>query len=160
MDQEIEKKERLAVSVSAAVFIEDDQGRLLLVQQAAERKGYKWGPPAGGMDPHEDPLKAAKREVREEIGVDVELYDLLGIYTVDRGEKSSGVGFVFRGKIIPDQIKLREGEIKDCKYFSPSEIEVLILQEKLYKPEYNLVGLKDWLDGKSYPLDVIKNLGN
>lgn len=36
-----EKRERLPVSVSSAVFIEDEQGRLLLLQQTAERKGHR-----------------------------------------------------------------------------------------------------------------------
>ena len=94
-----EKRERLPVSVSSAIFIEDEQGRLLLLQQAAERKGHRWGPPAGGMEAHENPIMGALREAREEIGVEIELIDLIGIYTVDRGDTSSSMGFVFRGKI-------------------------------------------------------------
>lgn len=156
---ETEKRERLPVSVSAAVFIEDELGRLLLVQQAAERKGCKWGPPAGGMESHEDPTQTAIREIKEEIGVNVELVNLLGIYTIDRGDRSSGIGFVFRGKISPDiTFTLKEDEIQNVQFFSPQEIETLVQQDMLYKPEYNLDGIRDWLEGKSYPLDTIKLL--
>lgn len=158
MEKETEKKERLPVSVSSAVFIEDEQGRLLLVQQAAERKEYKWGPPAGGLEPHEDPIDAALREVREELNVDVELLNILGIYSVDRGEKASGIGFVFRGKIISGTIYPKEGEINSFRFYSPQEIEKLIKDGLIYKPEYNLDGIKDWLKGVSFPLGVIKNL--
>ena len=153
-----ERRERLPVSVSSAVFIEDDQKRLLLLQQAAERKGFRWGPPAGGMESHEDPIMAALRETKEEIGVGLELTVLVGVYTVDRGDNASGIGFVFRGRIVSGEITPLEGEIKDYRFFFPSEIEELIAQDMLYKPEYNLSGIQDWLSGRSYPLDAIKRL--
>jgi len=34
----------------------------------------------------------------------------------------------------------------------------LVAQDMLYKPEYNLSGIQDWLSGRSYPLDAIKRL--
>lgn len=157
MEKEAEKRERLPVSVSSAVFIEDEQGRLLLLQQASERKGYRWGLPAGGMEPHEDPIMIAVREAKEEIGVGVELTDLIGVYTVDRGDKASGIGFAFRGKIISGQITLQEEEIKDYRFFSLSEIASLVAKDLLYKPEYNLNCIRDWADGESYPLEAVKH---
>ena len=153
-----EQRERLPVSVSAAVFIEDEQGRLLLLQQEADWKGKKWGPPAGGIEPHEDPIMAALREVREEIGVEVKLVDLIGIYTVDRGNNRTGVGFVFRGEIAEGEIEPRRGEIMNYRFFTPTELKDLIEKDLLYKPEYNLAGIEDWLNNYSYPLDVIKPL--
>jgi ADP-ribose pyrophosphatase YjhB (NUDIX family) len=155
-----ERRERLPVSVSAAVFIEDAQGRLLLVQQAAEWKGKKWGPPAGGMNAHESPMDTALREVEEEIDVEVKLIDVLGVYTADRGGQATGLACVFRGEIVEGEIKPREGEIADYRFFTPDEIEQLIAEEKLYKPEYNLAGIEDWLVGRSYPLEVIKPLSS
>lgn len=156
MKAESEQRERLPVSVSSAVLIEDDQGRLLLLQQATESKGHRWGPPAGGMILHENPITTALRETREEIGVEVELTNLVGIYTVDRKNNSTGIGFVFRGKMSSGQITLREGEIMAFKFFSPEEIEDLIAKDMLYKPEYNFNAIRDWLEGKSYPLESIK----
>lgn len=153
---EQEKKERLPVSVSSAVFIEDEEERLLLLQQQAERKGKRWGPPAGGMHPHEDPMMTAIRETREEIGVEIELIDLVGIYMVDRGDSKSGLAFVFRAKITDGVINPAKDEIADYKFFTPSEIEQLVIEDKLYKPEYNIDSIKDWLDKSSYDLSVIK----
>lgn len=155
----VERRERLAVSVSSAVFIEDGQGRILLLQQSSENKGFRWGPPGGGMEAHEDPIKNALREVEEEMGVPVELIDLIGIYTTDRGD-NSGIGFVFRGKIIQGEIKLREGEIKDARFFTQAEIQELIDTNMLYKPEYNLRAIKDWSNGLSYPIDVVRPIIN
>lgn len=153
-----EKQERLPVSISAAVFINDNRGRLLLLQQAAKQKGNQWGPPGGGMKAHEDPIAAALREIKEEIGVGVVLIDLIGIYTADRGDNATGISFVFRGKIISGQITPKQDEIKVFKFFSSKEIEDLINDNMLYKPEYSLKAIKDWLEGKSYSLEMIKRL--
>jgi len=155
---DIKKRKRLPVSISAAVFIQDNQGRLLLLQQAAESKGYRWGPPAGGMEGHEDPITAALREVKEEIGIEAELIDLIGIYTIDRGDNATGIGFVFRGKIVSGQITPKQNEIKSFRFFTLEGIEDLIKENMLYKPEYNLSSIKDWLEGKSYFLEMIKRL--
>jgi len=155
---DIKKRKRLPVSISAAVFIQDNQGRLLLLQQAAESKGYRWGPPAGGMEGHEDPITAALREVKEEIGIEAELIDLIGIYTIDRGDNATGIGFVFRGKIVSGQITPKQNEIKSFRFFTLEGIEDLIKENMLYKPEYNLSSIKDWLEGKSYSLEMIKRL--
>ena len=165
MKKETEKRERLPVSVSSAVLIEDEQGRLLLLQQAAERNNHRWGPPAGGMELHENPIMTALRETKEEIGVEVELIDLVGIYTVNRDSEdeengSTGVGFVFRGKIVLGEITPQQDEIMNFKFFSLAEIERLIADDMLYKPEYNLDSIKDWVEKKSYPLDTIKSFRN
>lgn len=153
-----ERKHRLPVSVSAAVFIEDEQGRLLLLQQDSEAKGNKWGPPAGGMKPHEDPAQTARRETKEEIGVEVELTGLIGIYTADRGDARSSLAFVFRGRVVSGKIILAEGEIKDWGYFDREGIEKIISQGLLYKPEYNLVGIEDWRRGNNFELAAMKGL--
>lgn len=150
------ERKRLPVSVSSAVFIEDKQGRLLLLQQASENKGHRWGPPAGGIEAHENPVMGALREAREEIGVEVQLIDLVGIYTIDRGSKELGIGFAFRGLITLGDMVLGKGEITDARYFTPDEIRELIATDMLYKPEYNLTSINDWLHGQSYPLEVVQ----
>lgn len=150
------ERKRLPVSVSAAIFIEDEHGRLLLLQQEAKWKDQKWGPPAGGMEAFESPAETAFREAKEEIGVEVKLVDLVGIYTAKRGSNKTGLAFVFRGKLKSNELNLREGEIKNARFFSPEEIEDLIKNGQLYKPEYNIDCIKDWLEGVRFPLEVIR----
>jgi 8-oxo-dGTP diphosphatase len=66
-------------SVVAAV-IEDPAGRVLLCQQS---QGHRlWGLPGGRIRPGESPVHAAIRDVREETGTDVELVDVVGLYTL------------------------------------------------------------------------------
>ena len=102
-------------------------------------------------------MTTALRETSEEIGIKLELVDLVGIYTIDRGCKATGIAFVFRGKVVSGQIKPRLGEIMNFKFFSFKEIDDIISDDLLYKPEYNLNCIKDWQEGKSYPLGIIKS---
>ena len=69
------------------------------------------------MQAHEDPRETAIREAEEEIGVKMELLDVIGIYTADRGDENSGIGFVFKAKLGSGAIKPGEGEIAELGFF-------------------------------------------
>ena len=51
----------------------EKDGKYLLVQEAQEKCYGKWNLPAGHLDPNETIIEAAKREIKEESGLDVEL---------------------------------------------------------------------------------------
>jgi 8-oxo-dGTP diphosphatase len=55
--------------VAAAILLEDDSGRVLLVRRANEPFRGSWSLPAGFVDAHEDPARAAERECLEETGL-------------------------------------------------------------------------------------------
>ena len=110
------------------------------------------------MKPHEDPMMTAKREAKEEIGVEINLLDLIRIYPTDRGDDATGLGFVFRGEIVEGEVTPDGFEITGFHYFSTSELEKLIEENKLYKPEYNIPAIRDWIDGKSYSTEVINEI--
>ncbi|WP_308250340.1 NUDIX domain-containing protein [Sphaerisporangium fuscum] len=63
-------------SVTACVF--DDQGRLLLARH--NELGDVWAPPGGMVEPDEVPETAVVREIREEVGLDIEVQGLIGVY--------------------------------------------------------------------------------
>lgn len=63
------------VSVSALIF---DNGRILL----AHRRAIDWwNLPGGAVDPGETVDEALRREVREETGLEVEVGQLVGVYS-------------------------------------------------------------------------------
>lgn len=63
-------------SVAACVF--DEQGRMLMALHAEAEP--LWAPPGGIIEPDEAPADAAIREVREEVGLDIQVHDVIGVY--------------------------------------------------------------------------------
>lgn len=57
------------------VFIEDEKGRVLLIRQSYGTRA--WTVPAGGAKPAEAPEPAIRREMREELGCELEALELL-----------------------------------------------------------------------------------
>jgi 8-oxo-dGTP pyrophosphatase MutT (NUDIX family) len=56
---------------AARVLLFDEQGRLLLLFDPDPVRGGYWYPPGGRIEPGESPEQAARRELVEEVGLDV-----------------------------------------------------------------------------------------
>lgn len=63
---------------AAAVLCRDARGRLLCVHDAFKQR---WTIPGGVVDADETPDEAARRETREEAGVDIDVGALLGVFS-------------------------------------------------------------------------------
>ena len=66
------------VSVSAVVHPVGEPGKVLLMRRSDN--GH-WGLPGGFIEPGESVCDAARREVREETGYEIELGALVGVYS-------------------------------------------------------------------------------
>ena len=77
---------RHPVGAVGAVF--DAGGRVLIVEHAF-RTDYPWGLPGGWVEPGEDPRATVARELQEELGLDVEVRDLLGCGVIRRVRTST-----------------------------------------------------------------------
>lgn len=64
------ERQKMAIINNAAVMYFTDEGELFLLKMTYE--GNKWGTLGGAIDPGESPKEAAIREVKEEIGIDLE----------------------------------------------------------------------------------------
>jgi len=67
--------------VAVGTIITDEHGRVVLVRRAIEPGYGKWVFPGGFIDRGETVEAAARREAREECGLDVRLERLLNIYS-------------------------------------------------------------------------------
>src|SRR4051812_20309180 len=60
------------------VVVLDDAGRLLVILRGHAPAAGHWSIPGGRVEPGEGLERAAVREAREETGLDVEVYDVVG----------------------------------------------------------------------------------
>lgn len=81
-------------------------------------KGY-WNVPGGFMDYGEGPEPGVLREAEEEIGVDVALDGLLGVYVAGfPGKPAYTLGFVYKGHVTSDRFRLKPDEIEQAAWFT------------------------------------------
>jgi len=106
---------KIKYSIAGNALIFNEKGEILLAHRTDMDR---WNFPGGGMEPGETPVQTTIREAKEEIGVDVEIVKLLGVYTkVDEDD----VIFAFICKIV-NGIPGLSDEADDVKYFSLNKI--------------------------------------
>ena len=84
--------------VSSAVVIETDGG-IILGRRAIEPGYGLWCLPGGFVNDDEHPAEAARRECQEEIGAEVEVTGLIGVYHVAKQDAPSMIGLAFRARL-------------------------------------------------------------
>lgn len=104
-------------TVTVAAVISDDAGRVLLLRHRF-RPGPGWGMPGGFIEQGEQPDEALRRELREE--VELEIQDLK-LFTTRAFERSRQVEIVFRCRALGETDRL-SFEIKKAAWFHPHEL--------------------------------------
>lgn len=108
-------------TVTAGAMIFDDEGRILLLEHVF-RPDSDWGIPGGFLSKGEQPEAALRRELKEEIGIEVEAVELLFARTLPRPRQ---IEIYFRARAIgrPEPCSF---EIRSAGWFSiddlPSEL--------------------------------------
>lgn len=106
---------RFTVTVAAVVI--DSRNRVLLLHHRF-RPGSGWGIPGGFINPREQPEEAVRRELREEIGLEIESASLAFVRTL---QKYRQVEIIYR--CIPQGIPLPQGfEINRAEWFDPDSL--------------------------------------
>jgi len=111
--------------VGAICVVERADGHLLLVRQSYRRGG--WGFPGGLLRRREEPADAARRELKEELGIDVDL-DGLPVVVIDPAMRRVDVVFNARlaaGSVAPESGP-RSPEITDARWFPPDGLPSLL----------------------------------
>jgi 8-oxo-dGTP diphosphatase len=115
--------------VGAGALITDVARRILLVQRAYGDRG--WTVPGGAADAGESPLAATRREVSEELGLEVAIGRILGVEWIpERPPKPEALVFLFDGgELTPeqaDQIQLPPDELTRHRWLTLEQARVLV----------------------------------
>ncbi len=112
---------------AGALFV-DEQDRVMLV-----RPTYKpyWDLPGGYVELGESPLQACIREVSEELGLRVEITNLLTVDWAPHPDEGDKVLFVFDGGQLEAEqlaaIVFHDGEIGEYAFVSDSQLDDLTI---------------------------------
>lgn len=118
--------------MGAGILLFNEQGELLLVKPSYKTE---WSIPGGVVEVNESPRAACRREIKEEIGLDIPDLQLLCIdYTFENNEKGESLQFIFGSKnITPEQIAhihLQESELAEYQFLPPKDA-MNLLSKKL-----------------------------
>lgn len=118
------KANSIVVAVTAAV--RNAQGELLLIERV---DNGLWALPGGAQDIGESVVQAARREVYEETGVDVEITGLSGIYSdpqhviaYDDGEVRQEFSLCFHAKPVSGEPR-SSSESRKARWVSPDSLQ-------------------------------------
>jgi ADP-ribose pyrophosphatase YjhB (NUDIX family) len=116
-------QKRFTGTVGAVIF--DDQGQVLLLDHVF-RPEDGWGIPGGFMSKGEQPEAALRRELREEIGIEVRDVELILARTLPRARQ---IEIYFRAKALgrPEPCSF---EIKSAGWFSVDDLPMALSKDQ------------------------------
>ena len=109
--------------IAAGALFFNENNELLIVKPTY--KDY-WQIPGGVVEKDESPRDGCIREVKEEIGLDIDIKKFLcADYIYISSEEREGIIFIFYGGILTpfqiENIKLPKEEISECKFLKTEE---------------------------------------
>lgn len=111
----------VVVQTGASIIVEDSQGRILMQQRADDGT---WSYPGGRIEIDETVEDGARREVREECGLEVGELHLLGVFSgrelnhvYPNGNEVCGVDIVYVSRDFRGELHSGDGEAKRMGFY-------------------------------------------
>lgn len=144
-------------SSSAAIILNKNE-KVLIVKPTYREK---WLIPGGIDEYNESPLASCRREIKEEIGLDIKMKKLLS-FDYKPGSESylEGFAFIFYGGILSEeqisQIRLKEEEISEYKFIEKDKIDEMLVDKLKQRVSVSLKALDEnttyYLEGQKWVL--------
>ena len=110
----------------ACVILENEEGKILLQKRADDGR---WGYHGGAVEPDERVEDAARREVKEELGLALGELRLFGIYSgpefhhiYPNGDESSPIDIVYLCNSFSGTLELQEEEVAEVGWFGENDL--------------------------------------
>ena len=110
------------------VFIENNDGKFL-IQKTSKEKGSVFATPGGLVSSGYTPDDTIIKELKEELGIDVKIDELILFYTVKRKQAFQDA-YYLKKDIDINKLTLQEYEVEYVKWFNTNEINKLIENNK------------------------------
>ena len=108
--------------VNIAVITEENE-YLCFRQTKYSVKGTSLAPVGGYIEPDENPLDAAKRELLEETGYEARVWESLGQFTID-GNRGNGVAYFFLARDAYPVTEIDADDLEEQVLLKLSRVEV------------------------------------
>ncbi len=111
--------------------IVNEHGQILLQRRADKEQ---WGFPGGAMELGESAEETAKREIMEETGLEVEILQLIGVYTkifdvYPNSDQCQSILFFFKVKVLGGELKFDGEETLELRFFDLDKVPKLVNQQ-------------------------------
>lgn len=116
------KKKSILTSVVAVIM--DDEEKVLLTRRAVEPFYNQWVMPGGKIDLGESLIRALKREVFEEVGIDVHVEGLIDAYeSINSGGSARHfIILYYKSKPLSKNMVINNDEVFEAKWVHKSEV--------------------------------------
>lgn len=109
--------------VAVGVLVEQDD-QVLLVRRDNEPTRGLWSFPAGFMDAHEDPARAAERECLEETGLVVQVTRLIDVIGGREHKNGADVVIAYAAQIVSGSLRAGD-DAAEVQFFARSQLPPL-----------------------------------
>ncbi|ALC85232.1 DNA mismatch repair protein MutT [Bacillus sp. FJAT-22090] len=140
----------IVLVVSVSIFNEAD---VLIIKENKPTAVEKWNFPSGRIEYGEDILYSARREVKEETGLDVKLIGTTGVYNFISSTNNQVILFHFIGEVTGGSINLEEDEISESKWIKVSDL-LKFENEDLREPLVLKQIINNLLKKNLYPINI------
>ncbi|RXJ04461.1 NUDIX hydrolase [Anaerobacillus alkaliphilus] len=140
----------IVLVVSVTIFNND---KVLIIKENKPKAVGKWNFPSGRIEYGEDILYSARREVKEETGLDVKLTGTTGVYNFISGTNDQVIMFHFTGEVTGGSVNLEEDEITGYKWI---RLKDLLTYEDEDLREHGAIRqiIDNLLDGNSHSIKM------
>lgn len=129
---------------SAVVLARDARGRVLMVRQyRVPAADYLWELPAGKVDDGETPMKAARRELKEETGFTARRWKKLVAFWASPGFLRERMNVYLAEDLRPGKKEPIEDERIEHRWFTVSELEDSIRRGRMIDGK-TMIALYTW----------------